>query len=673
MKNKIFHKGFYLDTLKRIKGFAIIAAVISVVYSAISAILVLTSYTSALSSKQFFEVEIISFLDMAPMSGFFAVFVAPIMTIYAFSYLFKRNESDFFEILPIKRGSMAFTGIVSVLSVIAASTIGSALIYIVITIPCIGNYYTIDFVNFALEILGMLIASAIGSAVTTVAISVTGTFASGALTAIALLITPRILMGFFTDTLKMLNPTLVEGKIIPLFNNSINLYYSFLKSQFVARENVWNYIYSSLLSVAAIIIAILLMTKRGSEWTTQSFVKNTPRHVFSIMLSLIPATFAIQCLLDFENVGIWGIVLLVVAIIVFCVSEKVSLSKGEKNHGGILAFVVLLSVTLLWFGAVKLVDKELSSYSPNADDIDYVSVVYAEGDDDWFSDLYEDKYRTYDQYVAMRAENIEIRDENVKKIIAAALKEKNDDSSADMLPVMVKISVDGKISYRKLYVTSDDYAKIDNALFANSEYDELWMNLSEGAMYPHTYVGGVYIYADTLGDVLTTMEHEIREYGIDVYRNGVYSKYTIDYTVYYRGEKYNITVYVYDYMTETIKKLDEARKVVAENELSEMKSILDSAISSDHDFEVSVNCYGDDAYYYLYLSKSDVDFDEFSTDLYGIVSSDSCDGYYNQISILISEGGIFGKTYYYTFAINPDVTPEEIDAFFVKYGYVPVE
>lgn len=673
MKNKIFHKGFYLDTLKRIKGFAIIAAVISVVYSAISAILVLTSYTSALSSKQFFEVEIISFLDMAPMSGFFAVFVAPIMTIYAFSYLFKRNESDFFEILPIKRGSMAFTGIVSVLSVIAASTIGSALIYIVITIPCIGNYYTIDFVNFALEILGMLIASAIGSAVTTVAISVTGTFASGALTAIALLITPRILMGFFTDTLKMLNPTLVEGKIIPLFNNSINLYYSFLKSQFVARENVWNYIYSSLLSVAAIIIAILLMTKRGSEWTTQSFVKNTPRHVFSVMLSLIPATFAIQCLLDFENVGIWGIVLLVVAIIVFCVAEKVSLSKGEKNHGGILAFVVLLSVTLLWFGAVKLVDKELSSYSPNADDIDYVSVVYAEGDDDWFSDLYEDKYRTYDQYVAMRAENIEIRDENVKKIIAAALKEKNDDSSADMLPVMVKISVDGKISYRKLYVTSDDYAKIDNALFANSEYDELWMNLSEGAMYPHTYVGGVYIYADTLGDVLTTMEHEIREYGIDVYRNGVYSKYTIDYTVYYRGEKYNITVYVYDYMTETIKKLDEARKVVAENELSEMKSILDSAISSDHDFEVSVNCYGDDAYYYLYLSKSDVDFDEFSTDLYGIVSSDSCDGYYNQISILISEGGIFGKTYYYTFAINPDVTPEEIDAFFVKYGYVPVE
>ena len=673
MKNKIFHKGFYLDTLKRIKGFATISAVISMVYSAISAILVLTSYTSALSSKQFFEVEIISFLDMASMSGFFAVFVAPLMTIYAFSYLFKRNESDFFEILPIKRSAMAFTGIVSVLSVIAASTIGSALIYIIITIPCIGNYYTIDFVNFALEILGILIASAIGSAVTTVAISVTGTFASGALTAIALLITPRILMGFFTNTLKMLNSTLVEGKIIPLFNSSINLYYSFLKNQFVARENVWNYIYSFLLCVVAIIVAILLMTKRGSEWTTQSYAKNTPRHVFSVMLSLIPTTFAIQCLLDFENVGIWGIVLLVVAIIVFCVAEKVSLSKGEKNHGGILAFVALVAIAVLWFGAIKMVDEKLSSYSPDADDIDYVSIVYAEGDDDWFSDLYEDKYRTYDQYVAMRAENIEIRDENVKKIIAAALKEKNDDSSADMLPVMVKISVDGKISYRKLYVTSDDYAKIDNALFANSEYDELWMNLSEGAMYPHTYVGGVYIYADTLGDVLDTMEKEIREYGIDAYRDGVYSKYTIDYTVYYRGEKYNITVYVYDYMTETIKKLDKARKVVAENELSEMKSILNSAISSDHDFEVSVNCYGDDAYYYLYVNKSEVDFSEFTNDLYRIVSSDSREGYYNQISILISDTSIFGKSYYYTFAINPDVTPEEIDAFFVKYGYVPVE
>lgn len=673
MKNKIFHKGFYLDTLKRIKGLAIISAVISVIYSAISAILVLTSYTSALSSKQFFEVEIISFLDMASTSGIFVVLITPVMTLCAFSYLFRRNESDFFEILPINRGTMAFTGIVSVLSVVAASTIGSALIYIVITIPCIGNYYTIDFVNSALEILAILIASAIGSAVTTIAISVTGTFVSGALTATALLIIPRILMGFFTDTLKMLNPTLVEGKIIPLFNNSINLYYSFLKSQFVARENVWNYVYSLLLSVVAIIVSILLMTKRGSEWTTQSYVKNAPRHVFSIMLSLIPATFAVQCLLDFENTGIWGFVLLAVSVIVFCVSEKVSLSKGEKNHGGAFAFIVLVVVVLLWLCAVKFVDKELSSYSPDSDDIDYVSVVYAEGDDDWFSDFYEDKYRTYDQYVAMRAESIEIRDENVKKIISNALREKNYDSSGDVVPIVVKISVDGKISYRNLYVTLDDYAKIDNALCANPEYDELWMNLSDGALYPHTYVGGVYIYADTLGDVLTTMEKEIREHGIDAYRNGIYSEYTIDYTVYYRGEKYNITVSVYDYMTETIKKLDEARKAVAENELSEMKAILNSAISSDNDFEVSVNCYTDSAYYYVSVNNTDVDLGEFTKGLYGIVSSDSCDGYYNQISILISESGIFGKSYYYTFAIDEDVTQEELSAFFTKYGYEPVE
>ena len=674
MQNKLFHKGFYLDTLKRIKGLSLFSFIASSVYSAISAIIILINYTSALSSKQFFEIEIISFFDMSSMAKMLAVLVAPIMTIYAFSYLFKRNESDFFEMLPIKRETMAFTGIIAVLSVIFASIIGSALIFTIITIPCIGNYYTVDLLNFVLELIAVLLASALGASVTMLAVSVSGTYISAGLTAAVFLIIPRTLMGLFNSTLQMLNPALMEGKIIPFFNSQVNLYYSFLKNDFVARENAWNYIYSLLLCAVVIIIGVILSIRRGSEWVSQSFVGNTPRHVFSVLLALLPATFAIQCLLDFENVGIWGIVLLVISVIVFLVSEKISLSKGEKNRGVFISLITLLMLMLVWFGAIKYTDQTLSSYTPSASEIEYVSIMYDDGGDDWFSELYEEKYRTYEQYVMMRAENIELRDDKIKSIVADALKSDYDDSDYEMTSLAIKVVVDGKATYRKISITSEDYAKIDSALCSNEDYDKLWMNMTDGAMYPQTYIGGVYIYADALGDVLDTMEAEIREYGIDKYRDSIYAEHTIDYTVYYRGEKYTVSVSVYEYMTKTLKKLDEARKKVAENEMAELKSVLESSASSNREMYISVNYYINDTYYYIYVDQTtNTDLNEFTKDLYSIISSSPMEGYYNGVNILVSEDGIFGRSYYYTFAINPDATEEDINAFFVKYGYEPIE
>jgi hypothetical protein len=378
--------------------------------------------------------------------------------------------------------------------------------------------------------------------------------------------------------------------------------------------------------------------------------------------------------LDFENVGILGIVLLAISVVAFIVSEKASLSKGEKNHGLFASLIALLTLMLIWFGAIKLADQTLGSYTPAASDIDYVSIVYDEGEDDWFSELYEEKYRTYEQYVMMRAENIDLRDGEIKSIVAEALKSGYDESDYEMTSLVVKVVVDGKADYRKILVTSEDYEKIDQALCSNAEYDELWMNLTDGAMYPQAYIGGVYIYADDLGDVLDTMEEEIREYGIDKYRNSTYAEHTIDYTVYYRGEKYTISISVYEYMTKTLNKLDEARKAVAESEIQELRSILESVASSNRDVYISVNCYTNDVYYYIYVDQTTVtDLSELATDLYSIISSNPTDGYYNGVNILISEQGIFGKSYYYTFAIDPNATEEDVNSFFIKYGYEPVE
>lgn len=667
MKNKLFHRGFFLDTLKRIKGFSIIVIATSIIISAISAITMLVTYTSALSNKQFFEIKIISLFDMVSLVGTLAVISAPVLTIAAFSYLFKRNESDFFEALPIKRSDMAFSGIVVVMSVFTTAIVGSAFIFALITIPCMGNYYTVDALNFVLELAAVLIAATIGSSFTLVAISITGTIVGAILSAGSLLVVPRILMGRFTSTLEMLNPTLVKGRIIPFFNSQFNLYYSLLTNDFHARESAWNYVYSLIIAVIAVFVSMLLLEKRGSEWATQNFVKNAPRHVISILIVFVPLSFAIQCLLDFDNMGILGIVVLILSFVAFVIFERATISKGDKNHGGFLALMLLLVLTIIWCLGISITNKEFKKYSPKANEIDYVSVMYDAGNsDDWFSELF-DEYRTYDQYVSMRSENIQLRDEETKKIVCEAIEAGSVEESNETVAIVVKVVSDGKATYRKLYISYEDYNKIHSSLRSNSKYNELWLNISKGSKYPHSYFGGVYVYADTLGDVLETMEKEIRESGIDTYRNGGNAVCEITYTVYYRGEKYNVSISVYDYMTKTLAKLEEARKIVAEREMAEFKEEYKTAAHSGNISYLSINCYIEDEYYYIAIDDPDFDYDAILVDLEKMICTDSIDGYNNQINISIIEGGLLGSSHYYSFSLKEGCTSEQLKAFFAKY------
>ena len=671
MKNKIFHYGFYLDTLKRIKGISVFIIALSVVSSGIVGITLLANYTSALSDKQFFEIDVISLFDMASITGLLTVLFVPLLTVVAFSYLFKRNESDFFESLPIKRSAMAISGVLAVLSVFSVALIGSVLVFVITTIPCIGNYYTVDMANFALELLAVFIAALLGAAVTLVAISITGTQIYACVSAASLLIIPRVIMGIFTNTLQMLNPTLVSDKIIPIFNSQMNLYYSLLAGDFKPRESAQNYVYSFALSIAVMLVGIGLMSKRDSEWATQSYVKNTPRHIISILIALVPMSFGIQCFCDYD-VMLWGIILAVISFAVLLISEKASLSKGDKNKGGILAIIFFVVLSLSYYGAVIFADSSLAKYSPRAEDIEYVSIMFDEGEDGWLSDLYNE-YRSYEQYVTMRAEGVELRDPEVKMIVSSAIKEGADEDAVDKTSMIVKVKTDSGVDYRKIYITFEDYSTIQSALMSNSEYSEIWLNVSEGAKYPHTYYGGVYIYADTLGDVLSTMEAEIRETGVNSYREGGYTVCTIEYIVYLRGEKYNVSINVYDYMTKTVAKLENAKKAVAEREIQEFKDNLKAVIATGKLDYISINCYADDMYYYLYIEDDFMNCDEFITDVASLITIDNYNAFRSSINLSIVEDGIFGTSYYYSFTIDEGVTLDEINAFFVKYGYEPVE
>ena len=672
MKKSLFHEGFYRDTLRSIKGISLFVLIFSAVVSSFVGFIMLSEYLSASETGAAIEIKIISLLDIVSLVGYISTVFVPILVFAAFSYLYKRNESDFFETIPVKRESMAISGSLAVMTVFLMTMLTSVLLYFIITMPAIGKAYVIDAATFFLELLAVLIAAIFSIGVSLVAISVTGVSTFGAIVAIALSIVPRIVMTVFLSALASWNPSLVAGHIIPIFNSNMNIHYSLLFGGFLAQETPWNYVYTAAIAILVLIIGIVLFKKRGSETISHKYGKHIWRHIMSILIAIVPIAYAATLLFDFERTGHVGIILTLISVIAFAVHDKATAGRGVKNRGGIIAFVSLVIISGIYCLGLNYADNAFSSYLPTSGEIEYVSVVSTQNTD-MFDDIFgTGNYLNYMEYVEMRAENIEITDSEAIEIISNALKEKDEDDY-DKRQITVKIKSSGKVHYRKVYLTTEDYAKIESILASNEEYNEIWQNVSDGARYPTTYYESIRINHDMLDGILETMEEEIAQHGVDQYRESAIFEIPvcdIDYTVYHKGKEYTVSVPVFEYMTETVQKLETARKTIAEQQMAELHSILEQIENGEFSASITVDCYIEDSYRYIdiYSNNSDVNIKEFVSDFSNIISTDSRGDSENWISISISSEELWGEYYYYSFAADSDISVEELKQFFEKYG-----
>ena len=673
MKKSLFHMGFYRDTLRSIKSASLFVLIFSAVVSSFVGFITLSDYLAASETGAAIEIKIISLFDIVSLAGYISTAFVPILVLAAFSYLYKRNESDFFETIPVKREAMAVSGSLAVMTVFLMTILTSVLLYFIITIPAIGKAYVIDAATFFLELLAVVIAAIFSIGVSLAAISVTGTQVFGTIVAIALSIVPRIVMTAFLSALASWNPTLVAGHIIPIFNSSMNIHYSLLFGGFLAQETPWNYVYTAAIAILILVIGIILFKKRGSETISHKYGKHIWRHIMSILIAIVPMAYAATLLFDFERTGHVGIILALIAIIAFAVHDKATAGRGVKNRGGIIAFVYLLIISSVYCLGLNYADNAFASYLPASSEIEYVSVVSTQNTDIFDDLLGIGGYLDYREYVEMRAENIEITDSEAIEIISDALREKNeDDYDYDKRQITVKIKSSGKIHYRKVYLSSEDYAKIESILASNEEYNDIWQNVSEGARYPTAYYESIRINHDMLGGILETMEKEIAKYGVDRYRESTLYEISvcdIEYTIYHRGKEYIVSVPVFEYMTETTEKLETARKIIAEREIDELNSVLYQIENGEFPAYISVYCYLGDSYHYIdiYSTNDDVNIKEFVHDLSNIISTDALGDSGNWISISILSEELWGESYYYSFAVDHDITEEELKQFFEKY------
>lgn len=99
MRKPIFSPRLYLDGLKQLRLIGIAGLVIL----ALEAILIPVGGVLSQMDREFVSVELVGFMNMHPMLVLCFCVLAPLMTLYLFQFLNKRNASDFYHAIPETR------------------------------------------------------------------------------------------------------------------------------------------------------------------------------------------------------------------------------------------------------------------------------------------------------------------------------------------------------------------------------------------------------------------------------------------------------------------------------------------------------------------------------------------------------------------------------------------
>lgn len=660
-RKSLFSFAFYRDSLSRIKVVSAIFLVISVLSALGTGFIEYMRYYVSLQEGELATLAIRSLSNATGLGGLMIVLLTPILTLLVFSYLMKRCDSDYYEMLPISRRAMALSGMAAVFTVTVITLAVSFGAFMLVCIPCYGKSVVIDTERLLPELLAMLIGTVIAIAATTVAVSLSGTLATATGITITLLIVPRLITSLFNSTLTELNPSLIPGHVFPLFDMDTNLYFALIRGD-VPDGELLPFIYSAILALVYIALAVRFYVRRNSEYATHRFASSAARHTTYLADSSLIATFAVSLAIsDFAMIAL-ALFIMIVAFIVYIVAEAV-VSKRQKGFVRALALApVIAAVSVVFLVGTLICNVALSRFTPTAEDIDEVYVIYDSGD------LYGYNYIDYTKYVEMRAENIAISDPECSVIISEALSRDLDERDAhDYLRTAVKVGTGGVYTYRYVYLAEDEYSTITEYLATRDEYRELWLDVFEGGAYPTVYADSYTISGSAADRIADTLANEVREIGFERWysmvmnANSEYSTLaSIEYNVTVNGEIYVVSLDVPVELVKTAEKIETERKNAAEKELNELSDTLNNAINgSGSPVSVTVFYYSDDNYAYRdLLISADAQSREQVDTILALVTTDKIvysDGY---VSISIYDNSFFGGYNYYSFDVDDEMLDE---------------
>lgn len=375
-KNKIFSISLMLEGIKQTKAIGIFALIITLLGSCARPVLSIVQYGIS-SYNSFSSIDLSEFAVFI----FFAWVIFPIILVISlFSFMNKRNASDFYHAIPLNRtcvytsysAAVAFWGIVSIVSC-------SFISYILYQIAVIDFFMPFDFIGKT--ILASLIAMLLSMSVTLLAKGLSGTEFANIIITFLIMFAPRISLMFFVETtlrtayiipaytVELANPTW-NILLIP-FSNSDYGYFT----EVITRPSTL--IYSSVLAVVYYILGLIVHKFRKSETagTSASYrgVQIAVRSIIGFM-PLIPLCVGIVTKKPVITAG-YFLILVTASVLLYFLYELVTTKSGKKLLTAIPMYLIVIGLSCVFtFGSLLLRNSMLNDI-PSVSEIESVSLT----------------------------------------------------------------------------------------------------------------------------------------------------------------------------------------------------------------------------------------------------------------------------------------------------------
>lgn len=479
----------YFESLRQTRVIGIIFAIILTVSSLF---ILINGYIKSLSYIEnmrfedpefIYSPEIISFTEFNPLYITLPFIMSPILALTAFSFLNKRNSSDFYHSITQKRSTLfisyasaSFTWLV--FAAIVSTTVG------IVTALCFNNIFVINW-STLIYLLEALVASFYVFAAATLATTATGTLLNNICLTGIIIAVPRVLMYLIAESVLNAVNVLPGISHLGILDPRYNLIFKYLISlnySISSEYSVTPIVYTLILAIIYIVIAFIAFIKRPSEAAGQSapnrFLQATYRIAF-VMLICSPACFLITLSFsDFYSGNIISIIAIYVfALIAWFVYELITTKKASNLLKTIPSLSILVLLNVIMIVTSIGIKYNVESFRPEPKEIEYIKFADTE------YDFYGYDYMSLYQYIVGDQRDIEIKDPTAIKLVSDSLKMTLDGDGAyywngnphttvsedgwqvTYTNITVGIKTSTGIKYRSIDISDTDAERLRSALF----------------------------------------------------------------------------------------------------------------------------------------------------------------------------------------------------------------
>lgn len=453
MENKkIFSLSLCKEGIRQLRVFGLVTLVL---YVAI-AFLVPYNYAARFQLKN----DVYTLTDYA--SHLYAIFmlVAPCFVLYLFSFLLKRNASDFFHSIPHKKICLFnsfFMAIVAWIFIIEFGTLALSMLFSKIFISGISfNHF-----NIIMTCLGIFIASITVCAGVLIAVSITGNCLSNIVVSGLILIAPKLFVEFFLEAVQYLTYQVFDKEsFMPVLTGRYNLVTSFMSENDLENmHNVIYQLYTFILFVIMYAIALFLFNKRKSEVAGNAASNHILQSVYRIFFTMILCLMPIGMIVENES-SAYPVSLYVIILILYFVYEIVTTKSVRKLYKILPGIVVVVILNIALVVGIRMTVDNVLKYTP---EVKNISAVYLK------------QCRYYDRSYGRAEYDFRVEDEDGIKTVCKALDETirhKGNNGVDAYSFRVCFEEKGgEKYYRNIEIESSDVKDIiKNAVVENKEY-----------------------------------------------------------------------------------------------------------------------------------------------------------------------------------------------------------